>query len=298
MRGGRALVALVALAAPLGLPTSAPAAEVIGNNGPSVGLCPSDRARVQFEMVGITYSPSVYGVITSWSARAEATPNRTLKLLVLRRNPYGMGNVWFVVQKDEVRTLTAANQLNTFSTGVRLPIEPGERLGLYVPVQAGGGPCLTGGVAGDVLTNTASAGEPGFGPEASVDYTVPCNACRLNASALVEPDADRDGFGDETQDACPTDESTQGQCVVPETTITKGPKDRTKKKQATFEFSANVAGATFECSLDGGAFAPCTSPHSVKVKKGKHTFRVRATAKGQTDATPATDDWKVKRKKK
>jgi hypothetical protein len=31
-------------------------------------------------------------------------------------------------------------------------------------------------------------------------------------NADVEPDADRDGFGDETQDQCPTNASTQGSC--------------------------------------------------------------------------------------
>ena len=86
----------------------------------------------------------------------------------------------------------------------------------------------------------------------------------------------------------------------PETTITKGPKDKTKEKQATFEFSGSDARAVagFECSLDGGTFTACTSPHTVKVNKGKHTFSVRALdAAGNTGAA-ATDDWTVKKKKK
>ena len=46
-------------------------------------------------------------------------------------------------------------------------------------------------------------------------------------------------------------------------------------------------------------FEPCTSPEDVKVKKGKHTFEVRATdAAGNTDPTPATQSWTVKKKKK
>jgi hypothetical protein len=37
----------------------------------------------------------------------------------------------------------------------------------------------------------------------------------------------------------------------------------------------------------------------VKVKKGKHTFQVRATdAAGNIDPTPASDAWKVKKKGK
>jgi hypothetical protein len=36
----------------------------------------------------------------------------------------------------------------------------------------------------------------------------------LDLSATLEPDADHDGFGDETQDQCPTNASTQGACPV------------------------------------------------------------------------------------
>jgi large repetitive protein len=71
------------------------------------------------------------------------------------------------------------------------------------------------------------------------------------------------------------------------------------KKSATFEFSSSEAGSTFECSLDGTAFVACNSPDGVKVKKGKHSFAVRAMdAAGNVDASPATDGWKVKKKKK
>src|SRR6266511_189290 len=85
----------------------------------------------------------------------------------------------------------------------------------------------------------------------------------------------------------------------PDTTITKKPKDKTKKKTATFEFTSSEPGSTFECSLDGKPFAPCTSPDSFKVKKGKHSFEVRAKDPvGNLDGSPASDDWKVKKKKK
>jgi hypothetical protein len=90
-----------------------------------------------------------------------------------------------------------------------------------------------------------------------------------------------------------------GDTAPPDTAITEKPKDKTKKKTATFAFTATEP-ATFNCVLDGREqFKPCTSPITVKVKKGKHTFEVRATdAAGNTDATPASDSWKVKKKKK
>jgi Trypsin len=87
---------------------------------------------------------------------------------------------------------------------------------------------------------------------------------------------------------------------VPDTAITKGPKNKTKKKKATFEFVSSIPGSSFTCTLDGKARkAPCTSPFMVKVKKGRHTFQVAATDPGgNTYPTPASDSWKRKRKKK
>jgi trypsin len=86
----------------------------------------------------------------------------------------------------------------------------------------------------------------------------------------------------------------------PETLITKGPKNKTKKKKATFEFTSSEPGSSFDCTVDGRSpKAPCTSPIRVKVKKGRHTFQVRATdPAGNADPTPASDSWKRKKKKK
>lgn len=84
----------------------------------------------------------------------------------------------------------------------------------------------------------------------------------------------------------------------PDTKIDKGPKKKTKKKKASFEFSSTTPGTTFECSVDGKPFAPCTSPFEVKVKKGKHEFEVRAVLNGTPDGSPAEQDWKVKKPKR
>jgi hypothetical protein len=85
----------------------------------------------------------------------------------------------------------------------------------------------------------------------------------------------------------------------PETTIDKAPKKKTKSKKAKFEFSSSEAGSSFVCKLDKGDFKSCTSPFSEAVKKGKHTFSVRAIdAADNADATPAVHKWTVKKKKK
>jgi hypothetical protein len=117
----------------------------------------------------------------------------------------------------------------------------------------------------------------------------------LDIAATVEPDCDGDGFGDESQDP---DVSSCLPTTGPDTTITKRPKDKTKKKTATFEFSSSPPGAQFECSLNGSPFLPCSSPHKVKGKKGKNHFEVRAVYLENADSSPATDTWKVKKKKR
>jgi trypsin len=91
-----------------------------------------------------------------------------------------------------------------------------------------------------------------------------------------------------------------GDTAPPDTTITKRPKNKTKKKRVTFEFTSTEAGSSFDCTVDGRTpKAPCTSPIKVKVKKGRHTFQVRATdPSGNSDPTPASDTWKRKKKKK
>ena len=50
-----------------------------------------------------------------------------------------------------------------------------------------------------------------------------------------------------------------------------------------------------DAELDGKPFKACSSPKGYKnLSKGKHKFQVRATAGGQTDPTPAKDQFKAK----
>ena len=200
LRGSLAAVAGLTLA--LALPMNAPAAQTIGQTGDvSVGGCQDDEAYVQKAIsAGAGYSPSVYGVITSWSARSKAAPNQTVKLLVLRDDG---SNQFSVVARDSaVRTLSSVDDaLNTF-TGTRIPIEPSQRIGVYLPAGSLEGCNFNTGNAGDesAFSVPFDVGEP---PDnVPFDYSGFDSGNRVNAQAVVEPDTDRDVFGDETQDRC------------------------------------------------------------------------------------------------
>ncbi len=83
--------------------------------------------------------------------------------------------------------------------------------------------------------------------------------------------------------------------TAPNTTITSGPSGTVDIASATFTFTASEADATFECSVDGGGFAACTSPFNLAaLAQGGHSFAVRAKdTANHTDATPATRTWTV-----
>ena len=81
----------------------------------------------------------------------------------------------------------------------------------------------------------------------------------------------------------------------PETTITLAPDSETTSTTATFEFTSDQAGSTFECALDGGPFLDCSSPHEYTgLASGEHLFFVRArNAQGIVDDSPEEFGWLV-----
>ncbi|HVL94849.1 MAG TPA: S8 family serine peptidase, partial [Solirubrobacteraceae bacterium] len=81
----------------------------------------------------------------------------------------------------------------------------------------------------------------------------------------------------------------------PDTTITANPASVTNATSASFSFTSTEAGASFECALDSGGFAPCSSPRTYTgLAQGSHTFRVRSTdPAGNVDPAAATYQWTV-----
>jgi hypothetical protein len=76
--------------------------------------------------------------------------------------------------------------------------------------------------------------------------------------------------------------------IAPQTQITVAPSGSLPTGDVSFQFIADEPGSTFECRLDGEAFASCTSPHTLSPGEGAHTFAVRAIdLAGNADPTPA-----------
>ena len=83
--------------------------------------------------------------------------------------------------------------------------------------------------------------------------------------------------------------------TAPQTTITGAPPTLTSSTGASFSFVANESGSTFECSLDGAPFGPCSSPRDYTgLGAGAHAFSVRASDSARnSDSTPASFTWTV-----
>lgn len=301
----RSLAVLVVLAAP----ASAGAATTVGQVAPSAGaagICGGATLFLNTQVAAGSPSyavPGDGGVITSWSVQGGAAGSE-LKFKVVRDQSTG----YRIVGADPTQRTIPASTLASFD--VRIPAAAGDQIALWVP--AGIHYCSHPGQTGDIFSYRA-----GTHPEPAIGDNFPLDTSeqnRANVSAQLEPDADADGYGDETQDECPTDASTQGECPPPppgtnppggdppgtdtnppETEITKGAPNRLDKSKVKFKFTADEPNVTFECKVDKKPYKPCTSPKKVKrLDEGKHKFKVVATdAAGNADPSAAKDKFNV-----
>ncbi|MDA0164689.1 Ig-like domain-containing protein [Solirubrobacter ginsenosidimutans] len=156
-----------------------------------------------------------------------------------------------------------------------------------------GGP--TGTVASTSATFTYTATEAGSTFQCALDGAAfaacPAGYTGLAQGAHTFQVRATDGVGN--VDASPATQSWTVDTVAPNTTINSGPSGNVSSTSATFTFSSTEAGSTFQCALDGAAFAACPAGYT-GLAQGAHTFQVRATdAVGNVDASPATQSWTV-----
>ena len=126
-----------------------------------------------------------------------------------------------------------------------------------------------------------------------VACTSPRNYTSMTAGSHTFEVRVRDAVGN--FDPTPATRTWTVDLTAPNTTIVTGPTGIEASASASFTFSSNEVGSTFECSLDGANFAACSSPANlISLAQGAHSFSVRAVdSAGHEDATPATREWTV-----
>jgi Ca2+-binding RTX toxin-like protein len=177
---------LASLAAALiaAIPSGASAGTQIGDTFAPDSGCLGMATRVQSISPGGQYSAKSDGVITRWNFEAGAAAPQ-LEFKVARS---GGGNDFTVIGESALET-PGVGTLNSFLT--RIPVRTGDIIGFY---NATVGDCETVQTdytfhaffndvqPGNTETFSANTGE------------------KLDVSALLEPDCDNDGLGDESQD--------------------------------------------------------------------------------------------------
>jgi hypothetical protein len=238
-----------------------------------------------------TTSP-IDGVVVRWRVRSETEGGRA-RLRVLRPTADGE----FIGSGTGSTRTVSEPGIDQFSA--RLPIRAGDRIGAD---QLGGDPLW---YAEPVSGASISGWDPVLPDWSSRSPTDSVDDGELLLNADVEVDLDRDGFGDETQDDCPAAPGSRNGCetVPPETTIVKGPKRKVKtrkrKRKVRFKFVSSEPGSEFRCVVDTGLAEACRSPYKHRFRRGRHGFEVQAIdSAGNADPTPATLDFKLKRKHK
>jgi hypothetical protein len=171
------------------------------------------------------------GVLTS--ARVKTVGGATtVDVRVLRPDPVLISNYLNVGPETPIPVpdvLPSSTGVISEATGLHHPIAHHDLLGigwnqpstpLNYGVAAGGSSCA--------FRQGSTGGHP-------VDTTVQYNnagcAFEILVQGTVETDADHDGFGDDTQDQCPTDASTYGPCPTTTPTTAPPPKKKCKKKK-------------------------------------------------------------------
>jgi hypothetical protein len=204
LRGAGVLGVLVAIA--LVVAPSASASTEAGDD------CVADTKEGIYTLVPLQrVSPSplpltapVNGVVTSWKVNSDVSEGTPEQMRVLR--PTGVPNEFLTVGESTEQTVVKGT--NVFPT--RVPVQAGDHFGVFGTVQdvvfcGGADPGDTGGF---FLISAAVGSAHTFTPATNV---------RIAMIAVIEPDKDGDGYGDETQDKCPQSAAYQGEC--PTTTL-------------------------------------------------------------------------------
>ena len=190
-----AMLALAGSAAPAGAATEIGQVSA-GNSGGGCTLC----ADVQIATdSSANYVMPADGVVTSWRFRANGNPG-TAHLRIYR--PAAAPGDFELVAKTADRSFALNEEA---AVPARVAVKAGDHIGI-----GASGPALAFDT-GD--PDDQMGGMDYFLPIGSVATPNSFGERRVNMAATLEADADKDGFGDETQDGCPGDPASQANCT-------------------------------------------------------------------------------------
>jgi hypothetical protein len=242
----------------LGASAGASAATQFGDPCFAAAVLPESETVTIFQAAapqsGLPMTSPFAGVITSWGLNAGSAlapgASNPVKLKVLRPDPTNK-----TVQVVGESFGTAVGGSNKFDA--RIPVQAGDRVAL----ASDGTPILAcaesppGDALGLIEGDPAIGSTVPYGESSEVSGQIPL-------FATVEPDADGDGYGDETQDKCPTDASTHESCPAP-------PPPVATQQPITLSDSAAAKKSFLTVSLTTTAQASVTVTGTVKIGKGK-----------------------------
>jgi hypothetical protein len=292
-RGVGTAAVLVTAVALLAAPSAFAATEVgsrcVGN-APGPGFTVISLAGGGSDPLPATFPSS--GVITSWSYNLglSVPPGLLSEQLKVFRST-GAPKQFLVVAESPLSPVAVGP--NTFP--VRMPVKAGDYLG--TAGMAEGEPVTVACVTSDEGDRGGLImGNPGTGTTTTVGEEAP--EIQNPVVATVEPDADGDGFGDETQDKCPTNASTQAACPVPpppppvitlSSSATAGKRLATVTVTATAQATVTVGGKVSlgkgkPAKLNGGTqlVAPGSLAKFVVLFPAKLETKLKALSRGHS----------------
>jgi hypothetical protein len=210
------------------------------------------------------------GVIVRWRLKFGASPvsSVTGSLRTLRG---GMG-----VNTGELETIPHAMP-GTHEFDARLPIQAGDRLGLDLTTT--GVDFLTGLIAANSEAGAGDANRwvPPLADGATTSPTDTFSNVEVLLNADIESDADGDGFGDETQDQCSSDATTQGACASAAPPATSSPATPSLDKNAPAIVLSGKSSQKLGSSIVVNA--SCNEPCSVTGTGDVTTSKAKQSAK-------------------
>ena len=140
--------------------------------------------------------PAGGGVVTSVSGWLEASSAATARVFMVRGTAPS-----YLVLGGGTLSIAGTGTFEKATAATRIPVQEGDRVAVATP-SSGGATVGATNVSGTVRFGAGQVPADGATINTSSGFNDQANAA-MSIAAVVEPDADHDGYGDETQDSCP-----------------------------------------------------------------------------------------------